>query len=63
MANEKKTNPLALMGYEIDNQLMYDMGKKKETIAPSVQLRNGILESQKRTNYQNEFDRVQRAKR
>ena len=40
MANKKKTNPLALMGYEIDNKLISEMRKKKETIASSAQLRN-----------------------
>ena len=62
MANKKKTNPLALVGYEIDNKL-YDMRKKRETIASSVQFRNDILESQKRVNYQHEFDILQGAKR
>ena len=59
MASKKKTNPLALMGYEIDNKIMSEMKKKKETTASSVQFRNDILESQKRINYQNDFDRIQ----
>ena len=61
MANKKKTNPLALMGYEIDNKLMSEMRKEIATIASSVQFRNDILESQKRIDYQNEFDRLQGA--
>ena len=63
MANKKKTNPLALMGYKIDNKLMSEMKKKKETIASPVQFRSDILESPKRINYQHEFDRLQGAKR
>ena len=43
MANKKKTNPLALMGYEIDNELMFGMRKKNATIASSVQFGNDIL--------------------
>ena len=30
MANKKKTNPLALMGYETDNKLMSGLRKKKQ---------------------------------
>ena len=37
------------------------MKKKKANILSSVQFRNDILESQKRINYQNEFDRLQGA--
>ena len=61
MTNKKKANTKALMprGYEIDNKLMSDMKKKREDIASSVQFRNDVLESQKRVNYQNEFDRLQ----
>ena len=42
MAN-KQTNPLALMGYEIENKLMPEMRKKRATIASSIQFRNDIL--------------------
>ena len=38
------------------------MKKKKVNIAPSVQFRNGILESQKGVNYHKEFDRLHGAK-
>ena len=64
MANKDTTNPKALVpkGYEIDDELS-EMKKIKASVASSVQFRNGILESQKRVNYQNEFDRVQAAKR
>ena len=52
MANKKKTSPLALVGYEIDNKIMSEI--KKATIASSIQFRNDIFESQNRINYQNE---------
>ena len=65
MTNKKKANTKALMpkGYEIDNKLMSDMKKKRADIVSSVQFRNDVLESQKRVNYQNEFDRLQGAKK
>ena len=65
MTNKKKANTKALMpkGYEIDNKLMSDMKKKRADIVSSVQFRNDVLESQKRVNYKNEFDRLQGAKR
>ena len=65
MTNKKKANPKALMpkGYEIDNKLMDEMKKKRANIVSSVQFRNDILESQKRINYQNEFDRLQGSKK
>ena len=50
-------------GYEMNNKLMEEMKKKKVNIASSVQIRNDILESQKRVNYQNEFDRLHGAKK
>ena len=50
-------------GYEVNNKLMDEMKKKRATIASSVQFRNDLLESQNRINYQNEFDRLQGAKK
>ena len=50
-------------GYEMNNKLMEEMKKKKVNIASSVQFRNDILESQKRVNYQNEFDRLHSTKK
>ena len=50
-------------GYEMNNKLMEEMKKKKKSIASSVQFRNEVLESQKRVNYQNEFDRLQNTKK
>ena len=49
-------------GYEMNNKLMEEMKKKKKSVASSIQFRNEVLESQKRVNYQNEFDRLQGAK-
>lgn len=65
MTNKKKANPKALMpkGYEIDEKLMNEMKKKRANIASSVQFRNELLESQKRINYMNEFDRLQGGKK
>jgi hypothetical protein len=42
---------------------MEEMKKKSANIVSSVQFRNELLESQKRVNYQNEFDRLQGAKK
>ena len=50
-------------GYEVNNKLMEEMKKKRINIASSVQIRNEILETQKRINYQNEFDRLHGAKK
>ena len=65
MTGKKKVDTKALMpkGYEIDNKLMGEMKKKMANIVSSVQFRNDIMESQKRVNYQNEFDRLQGAKK
>ena len=65
MANKKKANPKALMpkGSEINNKLMEEMKKKRANIVSSVQFRNELLESQKRINYMNEFDRLRGAKK
>ena len=65
MTNKKKANTKALMpkGYEIDNKLMGGMKQKRADIVSSVQFRNDVLESQKRVNYQNGFDRLQGAKK
>ena len=53
MTNKKKA----------DNKLIEEMKKKKADIVSSVQFRNELLESQKRINYQNEFDRLRGAKK
>ena len=58
----KSKSAFMLKGYEMNNKLMEEMKIKKLNIASSVQFRNDILESQKRVNYQNEFDRLHGAK-
>ena len=40
-----------------------ELPEKREKIKAQVGFRNAILESQKRVNYKNEFDRLQGAKR
>ena len=49
------------MGYGTDNNLMPEMEDRKASVASPIQFRHGIMESQKRTNYHNEFDRLQGA--
>ena len=45
------------------NKLISELPEKKEKIKAQVQFRHDLLESQKRINYQNEFDRLQGAKK
>ena len=45
------------------NKLICELPEKREKIKAQVEFRHGLLESQKRVNYQNEFDRLQGAKR
>ena len=45
------------------NKLIYELPEKRDKIKAQVEFRNEILESQKRVNYKNEFDRLQGAKR
>ena len=45
------------------NKLIAELPEKREKIKAQVQFRHDILESQKRINYQNEFDRIQGAKK
>ena len=45
------------------NKLIAELPEKREKIKAQVQFRHDILESQKRINYQNEFDRLQGAKK
>lgn len=39
------------------------MPEKRENIKARIQFRNDLIQSQKRVNYKNEFDRLQGAKR
>ena len=45
------------------NKLIVELPEKREKIKAQVQFRHDLLESQKRVNYQNEFDRLQGAKK
>ena len=45
------------------NKLIAELPEKREKIKAQVQYRHDLLESQKRVNYQNEFDRLQGAKK
>ena len=53
-----KNKGIVPKGYEMDNKLIGEMKKKRANIVSSIEFRNGILESQKRINYMNEFDRL-----
>ena len=59
MANKKKLNLASTQA----NKLIAELPERREKIKAQVQFRNEILESQKRVNYQNEFDRLQGSKR
>ena len=59
MANKKKLQ----LGSVQFNKLISELPAKREKIQAQVQFRHDILESQKRVNYQNEFDRLQGAKK
>ena len=59
MANKKKPNSASIQA----NKLIAELPEKREKIKAQVQFRTEILESQKRVNYQNEFDRLQGSKR
>ena len=45
------------------NKLIAELPEKREKIKAQIQFRHDLLESQKRVNYQNEFDRLQGAKK
>ena len=60
MANKKS---LATPGTVQYNKLISENTEKREKIKAQVQFRHDLLESQKRVNYQNEFDRLQGAKK
>ena len=59
MPYKKKANP----GTVQYNKLIAELPEKKEKIKAQIEFRNDILESQKRVNYKNEFDRLQGAKK
>ena len=59
MPNKKKVTP----GSVQYNKLIAELPEKREKIKAQVQFRHDLLESQKRINYKNEFDRLQGAKK
>ena len=59
MPNKKKVTP----GTVLYNKLIAELPERKEKIKAQIEFRNDILESQKRVNYKNEFDRLQGAKK
>ena len=59
MKNKNKATPGSIQF----NKLIAELPEKREKIKAQVQFRHDILESQKRINYQNEFDRLQGAKK
>ena len=60
MANKKKqANP----GTVQFNKLIAELPEQREKVKTQVQFRHDLLESQKRVNYKNEFDRLLGAKK
>jgi len=59
MPYKKKATPGSIQF----NKLIAELPEKREKIKAQVQYRHDLLESQKRVNYQNEFDRLQGAKK
>ena len=45
------------------NKLIAELPEKRKKIKAQIEFRHDLLESQKRVNYKNEFDRLQGAKR
>ena len=60
MVNKKKQATPGTVQY---NKLIAELPEKREKIKAQIEFRNDILESQKRVNYKNEFDRLQGAKK
>ena len=60
MANKRKQATPGTVQY---NKLIAELPEKREKIKAQVQFRHDLLESQKRINYKNEFDRLQGAKK
>ena len=59
MAHKKKATP----GTVQFNKLISGLQEKQENIKAQFQFRHDLLESQKGINYNNEFDRLQGAKK
>ena len=56
-------NKKAIPGTVQFNKLISELPEKRKKIKGQIEFRNDNLESQQRVNYQNEFDRLQGAKR
>ena len=59
MPYKKKATPGSIQF----NKWIAELPEKRKKIQAQVQFRHDLLESQKRVNYQNEFDRLQGAKK
>ena len=59
MQYKKKANP----GTVQFNKSIAELPEQREKVKAQVQFRHDLLESQKRVNYNNEFDRLQGAKK
>ena len=53
----------AIPGTDQFNKLIAELPEQREKVKAQVQFRHDLLESQKRDNYKNEFDRLQGAKK
>ena len=60
MANKKKAITPGSVQF---NKLISENPEKREKIKAQILFRHDLLESQKRVNYKNEFDRLQGAKK
>ena len=60
MANKKKQATPGTVQY---NKLIAELPEKREKIKAQIEFRNDVIESQKRVNYKNEFDRLQGSKK
>ena len=59
VAIKKKLNPTSIQ----TNKFIAELPENRENIRAHVEFRHDLLESQKRVNYQSEFDRLQGAKK
>jgi UDP-3-O-acyl-N-acetylglucosamine deacetylase len=57
MVNKKKVTTAQY------NKLVAEIPEKREKIKAQIEFRHELIESQKRINYKNEFDRLQGAKK
>ena len=59
MAIKKKLNPTSIQ----TNKSIAELPEKRKKLRAQVEFRHDLLESQKRVNYKNGFDRLQGAKK